>query len=62
MTNPTSPAAPGQSRGERNFARVQAGMKKRRAAETRFRLYGGFWSDGQGSALPDLLFQDSFED
>ncbi|MCB1963972.1 MAG: phosphate ABC transporter permease PstA [Rhodocyclaceae bacterium] len=40
MTNPTSPAAPGQSRGERNFARVQAGMKKRRAAETRFRLYG----------------------
>lgn len=31
-------------------------------AGTRFRLYGGFWSDGQGSALPDLLFQDSFED
>ena len=38
MTEQTSDAA--LNRGERNFKTVMAGMKKRRAAEARFRLYG----------------------
>lgn len=38
MTEQTSD--PIQSRGERNFEIVMRGMKKRRAAELRFRLYG----------------------
>ncbi|QID17445.1 phosphate ABC transporter permease PstA [Nitrogeniibacter mangrovi] len=40
MTDTTSD--PQQSRGERNFEIVMAGMKKRRAAEARFRFYGQF--------------------
>jgi phosphate transport system permease protein len=38
MTEPTNNAE--LSRGERNFQVVMAGMKKRRAAEARFKMYG----------------------
>ncbi|MCB1960512.1 MAG: phosphate ABC transporter permease PstA [Rhodocyclaceae bacterium] len=42
MTEPYTPDTAAQSRGQRNFEIVQAGMKRRRAAEQRFRLYGLF--------------------